>query len=254
MSGKAISLPAAPKLHSFWQATAPRRAASVSEGMHVEHSYDSYGMLRSWCLSSTITSHDVDLHAWARRFSGSTPVASTSNVVAAASSDAEAAGNNPTAPALTGELDSEITQLLRSLSKRDTTTKSKALQVAAAVTASRYTSFFGSGCISDQTCSCMLMQKLKAVVASKDASTVATCLPAWAYVYNKLVMDNNRFLLLPRSCSLICSTPCCSHTSACWAQPLNLVQFSQTAIHCLLLSRICISHNWQLVILAQLQW
>lgn len=38
----------------------------------------------------------------------------------------------------------------------------------------------------------LLMQRLKAVIASKDAATVAACLPAWAYVFNKLVMDNNR--------------------------------------------------------------
>ena len=36
------------------------------------------------------------------------------------------------------------------------------------------------------------MQRLKAVVADKDSQSVAACLPPWAYVYNKLVMDNNR--------------------------------------------------------------
>ncbi|KAL3135632.1 hypothetical protein ABBQ38_006112 [Trebouxia sp. C0009 RCD-2024] len=93
-------------------------------------------------------------------FSGATPVAGISNALEAATTDADASGN--TAPALTGELDSEITQLLRSLSKRDATTKFKALQ------------------------------KLKAVIASKDAPSVAACLPAWSYEFNKLVMDNNR--------------------------------------------------------------
>ena len=37
-----------------------------------------------------------------------------------------------------------------------------------------------------------LLQKLKTVVAGKDAQIVAACLPPWAYVYNKLVMDSNR--------------------------------------------------------------
>ncbi len=37
-----------------------------------------------------------------------------------------------------------------------------------------------------------LMQRLKAVIADKDSQSVAACLPPWAYVYNKLVMDNNR--------------------------------------------------------------
>ena len=36
------------------------------------------------------------------------------------------------------------------------------------------------------------MQRLKAVTADKDSQSVAACLPPWAYVYNKLVMDNNR--------------------------------------------------------------
>lgn len=69
-----------------------------------------------------------DMHVLACRFSGATPVASTSTPAAACKSDADAPGNAAAAPALTGELDSEITQLLRSLSKRDATTKSKALQ------------------------------------------------------------------------------------------------------------------------------
>ncbi|KAA6418665.1 MAG: hypothetical protein FRX49_11318 [Trebouxia sp. A1-2] len=34
--------------------------------------------------------------------------------------------------------------------------------------------------------------RLKAVTADKDSQSVAACLPPWAYVYNKLVMDNNR--------------------------------------------------------------
>ena len=33
---------------------------------------------------------------------------------------------------------------------------------------------------------------MKAVIADKDSQSVAACLPPWAYVYNKLVMDNNR--------------------------------------------------------------
>lgn len=41
------------------------------------------------------------------------------------------------------------------------------------------------------------MQRLKAVITAKDSLTVAACLPPWAYVYNKLVMDNSRSALLP---------------------------------------------------------
>ena len=41
------------------------------------------------------------------------------------------------------------------------------------------------------------MQRLKAVITAKDSLTVAACLPPWAYVYNKLVMDNNRSALQP---------------------------------------------------------
>lgn len=40
------------------------------------------------------------------------------------------------------------------------------------------------------------MQKLKSVVADKAASVVAACLPAWAYVYNKLIMDNSRWVMV----------------------------------------------------------
>ena len=129
--------------------------------------------------------------------------------------DADSSGNAAVAPALTGELDGEITQLLRSLSKRDATTKSKALQASRAALCSvcnpgSSTSFMSA--LSDILTSLMhklmsalsgiltsynvLMQKLKAVIASKDAPTVAACLPAWAYVYNKLVMDNNRLEVL----------------------------------------------------------
>lgn len=39
------------------------------------------------------------------------------------------------------------------------------------------------------------MQRLRAVIAAKDGQTVAACLPPWAYIYNKLVMDNNRSAL-----------------------------------------------------------
>lgn len=39
------------------------------------------------------------------------------------------------------------------------------------------------------------MQKLKGVVANKEPATVAACLPAWGYIYNKLVMDNSRYTL-----------------------------------------------------------
>ncbi len=60
------------------------------------------------------------------RFSGATPIAGPSPA-ASAPVDTEASGN-AAAPALSGELDSEITQLLKSLSKRDATTKFKALQ------------------------------------------------------------------------------------------------------------------------------
>ena len=60
------------------------------------------------------------------RFSGATPIASA--VANSAPAEAETSGNAAPAPALTGELDSEITQLLKSLSKRDATTKFKALQ------------------------------------------------------------------------------------------------------------------------------
>ncbi len=60
------------------------------------------------------------------RFSGATPIASA--VANSAPTEAETGGNAAPAPALTGELDSEITQLLKSLSKRDATTKFKALQ------------------------------------------------------------------------------------------------------------------------------
>jgi len=42
-----------------------------------------------------------------------------------------------------------------------------------------------------------LMQRLKAVIADKDSQSVAACLPPWAYVYSKLVMDNNRSADLP---------------------------------------------------------
>lgn len=95
-------------------------------------------------------------------FSGATPIATSAQALPASSTDAEGTSSAATAPVLSGDQDSEITQLLKSLSKRDATTKSKALQ------------------------------KLKTVVAGKDAQTVAACLPPWAYVYNKLVMDNNR--------------------------------------------------------------
>jgi len=60
------------------------------------------------------------------RFSGATPNASA--VANSAPAEAETSGNAAPAPALTGELDSEISQLLKSLSKRDATTKFKALQ------------------------------------------------------------------------------------------------------------------------------
>ena len=114
--------------------------------------------------------------------------------------DADSSGNAAVAPSLTGEMDGEITQLLRSLSKRDATTKSKALQASRAALRSAYNP---GSCICSQSALSgllisynMLMQKLKAVVASKDAPTVAACLPAWAYVFNKLIMDNNRLKLL----------------------------------------------------------
>lgn len=93
-------------------------------------------------------------------FSGATPIAGP--VGSSAPAEAETNGSAASAPVLTGALDSEITQLLKSLSKRDATTKFKALQ------------------------------RLKTVIADKDSQTVANCLPPWAYVYNKLVMDNNR--------------------------------------------------------------
>ena len=59
------------------------------------------------------------------RFSGATPVAGTSTAADATATDIDSSGNPAVAPALTGELDGEITQLLRSLSKRDATTKVK---------------------------------------------------------------------------------------------------------------------------------
>ena len=110
--------------------------------------------------------------------------------------DTDSSGNAAVAPALTGELDGEITQLLRSLSKRDATTKSKALQASRAALSSACNPgssiSFMSALSGILTSYHMLMQKLKTVIASKDAPTVAACLPAWAYVFNKLVMDNNR--------------------------------------------------------------
>lgn len=59
------------------------------------------------------------------RFSGATPVGD----IAASVSDTQATSSTAEAPALSGELDSEITQLLKSLSKKDAITKIKALQV-----------------------------------------------------------------------------------------------------------------------------
>lgn len=143
------------------------------------------------CDSRDVTSHITC------RFSGATPVAGTSAVADATSIDTDASGNPAVAPALTGALDGEITQLLRSLSKRDATTKSKALQArrAAKGTHALQAEAFVpcSICLTPLISYNTLMQKLKAVIASKDAPTVAACLPAWAYVFNKLVMDNNRF-------------------------------------------------------------
>lgn len=59
------------------------------------------------------------------RFSGATPVGD----ITANAPNSEASSSIKDAPALTGELDSEITQLLKSLSKKDAVTKIKALQV-----------------------------------------------------------------------------------------------------------------------------
>ena len=51
--------------------------------------------------------------------------------IAVNAADAQAPSSTADKPALTGELDSEISQLLKSLSKKDAITKIKALQVNA---------------------------------------------------------------------------------------------------------------------------
>lgn len=65
---------------------------------------------------------------------------------------------------ISGNVDSEMSQHLRRLSKRDPTTKLKALRA------------------------------LRELVEGKDPAEVAPVLPAWGYSFRRLAMDNNRYV------------------------------------------------------------
>ena len=77
-----------------------------------------------------------DMYMWARRFVGAKPVTDIASFAqqqqaAAGSSQAAASGEADTAETtglLTADVDSDMVQHLRRLSKRDATTKLKALQ------------------------------------------------------------------------------------------------------------------------------
>ncbi|KAL4457478.1 hypothetical protein ABPG75_012343 [Micractinium tetrahymenae] len=110
-------------------------------------------------------------------FSGATPTggfafgASYIGQVAAAAPRAGggSGGGEPPAPAavragaiIPADLDGELSQQLQKLSKRDATTKLKALQA------------------------------LKALAKEKPAADLQAALPCWAYLYGRLVLDNSR--------------------------------------------------------------
>ena len=113
-----ISLQVVPKQHSYWPALPQRQVVLALEGKCIVQLI-SFQMLKgdTQCQFLGILN----------RFSGATPVGD----IALNAADAQASSSTADGPALTGELDSEISQLLKSLSKKGTITKIKALQVNA---------------------------------------------------------------------------------------------------------------------------
>ncbi|KAK9814763.1 hypothetical protein WJX72_011133 [[Myrmecia] bisecta] len=101
-------------------------------------------------------------------FSGSRPIDTVR------SSSASELSGDAGAPevAISSDLNAEIAQHLRRLSKRDRTTKLKALQ------------------------------GLNALLAERSIADLTATLPAWAYVYNRLVLDNDRAVRLEASAVL----------------------------------------------------
>lgn len=93
-----------------------------------------------------------------RRFSGLQPVAGFgfgSSAAAAAAASTASTGE----PALPGQLDGDLAQCLRHLSKKDATTKLKALQ------------------------------SLRDFMRAKSAADLAVALPPWSYHFKRLMMD-----------------------------------------------------------------
>ncbi|KAI8472755.1 MAG: hypothetical protein J3K34DRAFT_384103, partial [Monoraphidium minutum] len=108
----------------------------------------------------TITRRRGAHAARARRFSGLQPVAgfgfgAPAAAAAAGGAAAAAAGE----PALPGQLDGDVAQALRHLSKKDATTKLKALQA------------------------------LRELATSKSSPELAAALAPWAYHFKRLMMD-----------------------------------------------------------------
>ncbi len=102
-----------------------------------------------------------------RRFSGGRPV--TASVAgfkfggaAGTAANAAAAEDAAADTLITAQIDGDVAQYLRHLSKRDPVTKLKALQA------------------------------LKALIPERSAADLAPALPPWLYVYKKLIMDLSR--------------------------------------------------------------
>eukprot|EP00887_Chlorella_sp_A99_P002776 scaffold6.g2776.t1 len=130
-----------------------------------------------------------------RGFSGSTPVgggatppfafgakyveqvAKAVPKAAGAAAGAGEAAAAPRAALLPPDLDGELSQQLQKLSKRDATTKLKALQARGSQMppAAR-----------------RLPQALRALAATKPAEELVRALPPWAYLYSRLAMDPSR--------------------------------------------------------------
>jgi hypothetical protein len=102
---------------------------------------------------------------------------------AAASATSAAAADDAAAEALiTAQIDGEVAQHLRHLSKRDPVTKLKALQA------------------------------LRALIPQRQAAALAPALPPWIYVYKKLIMD------LSRTVRAEASQVGLGSAWACWSQ------------------------------------
>ena len=132
MSAKATNLRAVPRQHSFCRA-AVRRAALALAG--TEPSFWSEFCARrdlvlGSCMARIRHACVTCMPCPTCRFSGATPIATSAQATPASSTDIEGTSSAAPAPVLSGDQDSEITQLLKSLSKRDATTKSKALQAS----------------------------------------------------------------------------------------------------------------------------